>query len=431
MLALTGLSRSWCRPAGRRVAGAVGRRTAAPHPCTTGQYVQVQASSRTSSTLDVYGESLGWKPDTLVREETGASVEVPFPRPLKPKQSGVNILHSGLWNKGTAFDMPERDRLNLRGLLPPCVKTIDNQVERVLTHLREKDESNVRKNLYLQDLHSRNETLYHRVVVDHIAEIAPLIYTPTVGSACQEFGHQYRRARGMYFSRNDRGLFSSMVWNWPHNEVHVIVVTDGSRILGLGDLGVHGMGIPIGKLALYCAAGGIAPHRVLPVMLDVGTNNAELSQDPEYLGVAEPRLEGPEYFDMVEEFMQVLFYLRRPRHSPTSIAFCSSTPPAGRAAKPVLGAVEEAGVEAAATPAAAAALAHNRQPSDRIGGLWNAGGDWAMARCCRTIRRFRDTQSKKFCCCCCRWCWCWWSVGVVGCVIVVGGGGGAAAASAA
>ena len=245
------------------------------------------------------GTSVSWRPMS-----TGTNKE--YPRPLKPKQTGIGILHDGLWNKGTAFGPSERDRLNLRGLLPPRVKTLEQQKTRVLEHLRS-EETDVLKNLYLQDLHNRNETLYHRLLVDHIAEIAPLIYTPTVGTVCEEFGHQFRRSRGMYFSRDDRGEFSQMVWNWPHNDVHVIVVTDGSRILGLGDLGVHGMGIPIGKLALYCAAGGIAPHRVLPVVLDVGTNNKELQNDPEYLGVPEDRLDGDDYFDMVDEFMQAVF----------------------------------------------------------------------------------------------------------------------------
>lgn len=170
-----------------------------------------------------------------------------------------------------------------------------------------KETSDTRKNLYLQELHARNETLYHRLLLEHIGELAPIVYTPTVGIACQEFGNQFRRTRGMYFSRNDRGKFSTMVHNWPQKDVHVIVVTDGSRILGLGDLGVHGMGIPIGKLALYCAAGGIAPHRVLPVTLDVGTNNPALVEDMDYLGSREKRLEGDEYWDMLDEFMHAVF----------------------------------------------------------------------------------------------------------------------------
>lgn len=219
----------------------------------------------------------------------------------------MDVLHDPLWNKGMAFQLEERDRLGLRGLLPPAVKTLPMQVERVLQHLKSLPDD-VQKNLYLQDLHGRNETLYHRVLTDHIETIAPLVYTPTVGVVCQEFGWRFTRSRGMYFSRHDRGLFSSMVYNWPHDEVHVIVVTDGSRILGLGDLGAHGMGIPIGKLALYCAAGGIAPHRVLPVVLDVGTNNPKLLEDPNYIGVRENRLTGTEYVDMVDEFIQAVFH---------------------------------------------------------------------------------------------------------------------------
>eukprot|EP00597_Dinobryon_sp_UTEXLB2267_P018587 CAMPEP_0201113342 /NCGR_PEP_ID=MMETSP0812-20130820/77795_1 /ASSEMBLY_ACC=CAM_ASM_000668 /TAXON_ID=98059 /ORGANISM="Dinobryon sp., Strain UTEXLB2267" /LENGTH=546 /DNA_ID=CAMNT_0047376867 /DNA_START=1427 /DNA_END=3065 /DNA_ORIENTATION=+ len=156
-----------------------------------------------------------------------------------------------------AFDMSERDRLGLRGLIPPAVRTLEDQILRTIDHLRSQP-NDVAKNLFLQELHNRNETLYHRILVDYMEEVAPLVYTPTVGTVCQEFGHRFSRSRGMYFSLDDRGKFSTMLHNWPHDNVHVIVVTDGSRILGLGDLGVHGMGIPIGKLALYCAAGGIA-----------------------------------------------------------------------------------------------------------------------------------------------------------------------------
>jgi malic enzyme len=144
--------------------------------------------------------------------------------------------------------------------------------------------------------------------VDHIEEMAPLIYTPTVGQACKEFASRFRRPRGMYFTENDRGHMASMIYNWPHKDVHVIVVTDGSRILGLGDLGANGMGIPIGKLSLYCAAGGIAPHRVLPVVLDVGTDNPELLKDKFYLGVQQPRLKGNDYYQLVEEFMLAVRY---------------------------------------------------------------------------------------------------------------------------
>jgi malate dehydrogenase (oxaloacetate-decarboxylating)(NADP+) len=228
------------------------------------------------------------------------------PKILKPKITGSDVLHDPLWNKGTAFSGFERDQLGLRGLLPPRMKSLEEQSDRVLKHLEALDDRS-RKNLYLQDLQNRNETLYYNVLVNNIDEMAPLVYTPTVGEVCEKFGSQYTRARGMYFSRDDVGLMSTLVHNWPSDDVHVIVVTDGSRILGLGDLGVNGMGIPIGKLALYCACGGIAPHRVLPITLDVGTNNPALIDDPDYLGTRSPRLEGEEYVRFVDEFVQACF----------------------------------------------------------------------------------------------------------------------------
>ena len=149
--------------------------------------------------------------------------------------------------------------------------------------------------------------MFHRVLIDNIEELAPIIYTPTVGEACIKFGESFRDPRGMYFNYHDRGDMAAMMYNWPHADVHVIVVTDGSRILGLGDLGANGMGIPIGKLALYCAAGGIAPHRVLPVMFDAGTNNESLLNDPTYLGMKHNRLDGEEYFDMLDEFVHACY----------------------------------------------------------------------------------------------------------------------------
>jgi len=166
----------------------------------------------------------------------------------------------------------------------------------------------VRKALYINDLQDRNETAFFRLLIDHIEELAPVIYTPTVGLLCQQFGSQFRRSRGMYFSAQDRGMMGTMVHNWPHDDVEVIVVTDGSRILGLGDLGTNGMGIPIGKLALYCAAGGIHPRKVLPVMFDCGTDNQSLLDDPYYLGLQQPRLRGQEYYDAFDEFMSAIQY---------------------------------------------------------------------------------------------------------------------------
>ncbi|CAB9514187.1 NAD-dependent malic enzyme [Seminavis robusta] len=245
--------------------------------------------------------------EPLVETGEWAGCRRDFMAPIGISVRGADILNEPLYNKGTAFKTGERDRLRFRGLLPSRIMNINLQKERFLLAFRA-EESNIKKNVMLEDLHDRNETLYHRVLVDHIEEVAPIVYTPTVGQACQEFAARFRRPRGMYFSEDDRGQMAAMVYNWPHKDVHVIVVTDGSRILGLGDLGANGMGIPIGKLALYCAAGGIAPHRVLPVVLDVGTDNEELLQDKFYLGVQKNRLRGEEYFYLVEEFMNAVRY---------------------------------------------------------------------------------------------------------------------------
>eukprot|EP00804_Cyclotella_cryptica_P012857 CCRYP_010590-RA/>CCRYP_010590-RA protein AED:0.06 eAED:0.06 QI:0/0.57/0.5/1/0.71/0.5/8/2034/635 len=228
-----------------------------------------------------------------------------FLAPISVNSRGSEILNNPLFNKGTAFKLGERDRLRFRGLLPPRRLNMHRQKERVLEEIRA-EESMIRKNVLLEDVHDRNETLYHRILVDHIEEMAPIIYTPTVGQACKEFGMRFRRHRGMYFCEASLIFRKTVVYNWPQKDVHVIVVTDGSRILGLGDLGANGMGIPIGKLSLYCAAGGIAPHRVMPVVLDVGTDNPELIKDPFYLGLQKPRLRGAAYYHLVDEFIQAV-----------------------------------------------------------------------------------------------------------------------------
>jgi malate dehydrogenase (oxaloacetate-decarboxylating)(NADP+) len=228
-----------------------------------------------------------------------------FRRPLEVTKVGVDVLHDPLINKGTGFCMDERERLRIRGLVPTRMLSMEQQAAKLLGRY-DKLSTDLDKHAYLQDLRDRNEVLYFRILMDNIKKLSPIIYTPTVGEACQKFGMMFRRARGMYFSLHDRGFMGSMMYNWPESEVDVIVVTDGSRILGLGDLGVNGMGIPIGKLALYVAAGGIHPSRVMPVMLDVGTNNLALQKDPNYLGIQEPRLRGPEYLRFVDEFMMAV-----------------------------------------------------------------------------------------------------------------------------
>lgn len=217
------------------------------------------------------------------------------------KTGQARLLDPAL-NKSTGFTEDERDRYHLRGLLPPKVFTLGQQERRVLANLRRK-ESTIEQYIYLQGLQDRNETLFFRTVIDHIVEIMPLIYTPTVGQACREFASIFRRPRGLYVTDRDRGRVSEILRNWPEKDVRIIVVTDGERILGLGDLGSNGMGIPVGKLALYVACAGIQPHHCLPIMLDVGTENQALREDPLYLGLEQPRVRGERYDSLVDELI--------------------------------------------------------------------------------------------------------------------------------
>ena len=215
---------------------------------------------------------------------------------------GVKILHDPVRNKGTAFTEVERDALKLRGLLPPRVHSMAEQELRVLGNVRAKP-TDLERYLYMIALQDRNENLFYRVVMNHIEEMMPILYTPTVGKACQEFQHIYRKPRGFYVSMNDRGNVREILQNWPHKDTKIIVFTDGERILGLGDLGADGMGIPIGKLALYTACAGIQPTQCMPVMLDVGTDNERLLNDPLYNGLERHRERGQLYDDLVEEFV--------------------------------------------------------------------------------------------------------------------------------
>jgi malate dehydrogenase (oxaloacetate-decarboxylating)(NADP+) len=217
-------------------------------------------------------------------------------------QTGVDLLYNPALNKGSAFTEEERDALGLRGLLPPYVHTQEEQVQRVMENSRRKP-NDLEKYIHLVALQSRNETLFYRVVLDHIEEMMPIIYTPTVGQACQEYGHIFRRPRGMFISADDRGRVAEVLRNWPNSDVRVIVVTDGERILGLGDLGASGMGIPVGKLALYTACAGVHPSFCLPVTLDVGTENERLLNDPLYMGLRQRRLRGEAYEELVDEFL--------------------------------------------------------------------------------------------------------------------------------
>ena len=215
---------------------------------------------------------------------------------------GVAVLRNPWLNRGSVFTEEERDRLGLRGLLPPRVSTFADQVSR-LKEVIDSEAAPINKYLTLESVHASDEALYFQLVMENVEEYMPLIYTPTVGEACQKFSHIFRYARGLYISSEDRGRVRELVANVPNHDVDIIVVTDGQRILGLGDLGVNGMGIPVGKLALYTACAGVNPQRALPVTLDVGTNHEEFLKDPLYMGLRQHRVTGPEYMALVEEFI--------------------------------------------------------------------------------------------------------------------------------
>ncbi|HTZ37398.1 MAG TPA: NAD-dependent malic enzyme [Stellaceae bacterium] len=218
---------------------------------------------------------------------------------------GATLLKDPARNKGTAFTPEERRKYGLEGLLPPAVTTIELQIARRHAEIAALDDD-LQKYLVLSDLQARNETLFYAVLMSDPATYMPLVYTPTVGEACQKFAHIFRSARGMYLPISARGRLAEILRNWPERDVRFIVVTDGERILGLGDLGAGGMGIPLGKLALYTACAGVPPHVCLPVVLDVGTNNQDLLDDPLYLGLRQNRVRGAEYTGFVDEFVDAV-----------------------------------------------------------------------------------------------------------------------------
>jgi malic enzyme len=226
-------------------------------------------------------------------------------RVLEVSVRGERLIERAMFNKGTAFSMEERDALDLHGLLPPRVVTLAQQVERV-RWTYDHQESDLERYLHMMGVLDRNETLFYRMLADHFGALLPIVYTPTVGLACQHFGRIYRRTRGLYLRPEDHGRMDAILGRWRFPNVRVIVVTDGERVLGLGDLGAGGMGIAIGKCSLYVAAAGIHPAHVLPVCLDVGTENTALRGDPLYLGVDRPRLRGPAYDEFVDAFLDAV-----------------------------------------------------------------------------------------------------------------------------
>lgn len=218
---------------------------------------------------------------------------------------GFQLLETPLFNKGSAFPDEERRLFGLDGLLPPHITDIQEQLERVYGEFRFKP-SAMEKHIYLRALQDRNEVLFYRLLVEHIEEMMPLVYTPTVGDACRHFSHIFRRPRGLFLSYPDRDRIQQILANRMVDRAAVIVVTDGERILGLGDQGAGGMGIPIGKLSLYSLCGGIHPARTLPIFLDVGTDNVALLGDPHYLGWRHERVRGPSYFEFIEQFVEAI-----------------------------------------------------------------------------------------------------------------------------
>ncbi len=215
---------------------------------------------------------------------------------------GQELVQNPMFNKGTAFTVQERRTLGLEGFLPAAVSSMEQQLDRAYGNFRRQPDDLARHE-YMSDLQDRNETLYYRLILEHLREMLPIIYTPTVGQACQKYSRIFRRPRGMVITPHHRGRVREVLLNYPFRDLQVIVVTDNERILGLGDQGVGGLGIPIGKSALYVVAGGFHPSRCLPVSLDVGTNNQSLVDDPLYLGVRAPRLRGGEYDSLVDEFV--------------------------------------------------------------------------------------------------------------------------------
>jgi len=228
-----------------------------------------------------------------------------IPSRLLLHERGMELLDSPTLNKGTAFSLEERDALGLHGLLPPYVETLDDQVVRAYGAFRRKDDD-LERHIFLRALQDTNEVLFYRLLLDHLEEMMPVVYTPVVALGCQEFSHIYRRPRGLFLPYPLRHAIPDLLRNRPNPDVDVIVVTDGERILGIGDQGVGGLGIPIGKLSLYTLIGGIAPERTLPIVLDVGTNNAERLRDPTYLGWRHERIAGAEYFAFIETFVRAV-----------------------------------------------------------------------------------------------------------------------------
>ncbi|KAK2385400.1 NADP-dependent malic enzyme [Trifolium repens] len=266
-------------------------------PLRDGESVLDCLSPRSRSSVaggveDVYGEDRATE-DQLVTPWTFSVA------------SGYSLLRDPQYNKGLAFTEKERDAHYLRGLLPPTVSSQQLQEKKLMHNIRQY-EVPLQKYTAMMDLQERNERLFYKLLIDHVEELLPIVYTPVVGEACQKYGSIFKRPQGLYISLKEKGKILEVLKNWPERSIQVIVVTDGERILGLGDLGCQGMGIPVGKLALYTALGGVRPSACLPVTIDVGTNNEKLLNDEFYIGLRQKRATGKEYYDLLHEFMSAV-----------------------------------------------------------------------------------------------------------------------------
>eukprot|EP01086_Lenisia_limosa_P014442 TRINITY_DN4498_c0_g1_i3.p1 TRINITY_DN4498_c0_g1~~TRINITY_DN4498_c0_g1_i3.p1 ORF type:complete len:558 (-),score=214.68 TRINITY_DN4498_c0_g1_i3:149-1822(-) len=228
-----------------------------------------------------------------------------FSRIIETELRGEHVLHDPILNKGTAFTNEERECLKIKALLPPHINTLEHQAKTILRTLESKA-SAMEKYIYLTSLYDRNTTLFYKVVIENIAITMPILYTPVVGEACIKYGEIFRRPRGLYITKYDAGKVAERIAQYTGPEIEAVVMTDGERILGLGDLGLHGMPIPIGKLILYTACGGVNPQNTLPITIDVGTNNEEFLKDPDYLGIRERRLRGQKFDELIEEINAAL-----------------------------------------------------------------------------------------------------------------------------